>query len=917
MNKNIIRNKGKGYHIKANYFSKAGQTDAPADESWWSQFGRTVTSPPNQGIPQQGGGSSSGAAAGGTGGASGGKSSFMSNMKNTFSGSNVGGMVAGAAGSIGSAVGNLAGGAIADGLESKAGSGISKVGGAIGSAVGTVNPILGAAISAASGIIGGGVSRIWGSKMNQEFINGVETNNKQLNNVNVGVGSYDNIMNQMKSTNFGNDFGQNKVGRDGLLSHKAKDKYNSLIHDQGIAQNRSYTTFGNAVDATEQIADDNAQNAFVAAYGGQLNMKHYNNNFFADGGKMTAFQNQATEINNGGTHEQNPYGGVQMGTDRNGTPNLVEQGEVKYDNYVFSNRLYATGGELVKSNLPKKYAKHTFAYIAGDINKAIKEEPNDPVTEAGVKANMTRLRDLQNAKKQAKMASLQKQMSELQGGMPQQGGQQQMMAMQQQQQGQQEQPSEEEQMQQMQQQRQEQQPQEEEGQEQQQPQEGGEQTYAYGGQLGTRYGNVNILANGSNDNNYYGEEDSNWREGTQEYIPEKKPVQKVVAKKPVQKVVAKKPFSDAEMEAMYNEYEKDPSGINSIPYNAVNKKLNYFIDTYYPSKAGSSFWRKPTDSIADEEFDKKMNANSPFDIDQARTPWSPQMEDYLMDYYPRKMGYFPSSRLPETSPQASPGDYQEQLVPLQDPVPASPNYDKKAPYAASLRYMPTIMSGMQAFSDWNGKSNVPDYGNANMPLSAKFRDMSSPHIGGYLQYNPVDRNRDINVMRAENAAARNAYINLSAGNRSTAMANIAAGDLAHQGKIGDLLLTADKFDNDQRMNYAKYNLGINQYNAESDLKAQQGNLEADKARAQMLVESAKMRQQVWDDATARKRARLDRFMENIGQTGKDIYDTFRIDNNKNLLYTSQGNHKKLTKDQARGYNEWINSPEAQQAYLDK
>ena len=33
-------------------------------------------------------------------------------------------------------------------------------------------------------------------------------------------------------------------------------------------------------------------------------------------------------INNGHTHSENPYGGVPMGTDRNGTPNLVEEGDV-------------------------------------------------------------------------------------------------------------------------------------------------------------------------------------------------------------------------------------------------------------------------------------------------------------------------------------------------------------------------------------------------------------------------------------------------------------------------------------------------------------------------------------------------------------------------------------------------------------
>ena len=57
----------------------------------------------------------------------------------------------------------------------------------------------------------------------------------------------------------------------------------------------------------------------------------------ADGGNL--FTNGVTTIGNGGTHESNPYEGVQMGVDPQGIPNLVEEGEVIYDDYVFSNRI--------------------------------------------------------------------------------------------------------------------------------------------------------------------------------------------------------------------------------------------------------------------------------------------------------------------------------------------------------------------------------------------------------------------------------------------------------------------------------------------------------------------------------------------------------------------------------------------------
>lgn len=51
------------------------------------------------------------------------------------------------------------------------------------------------------------------------------------------------------------------------------------------------------------------------------------------------FDTGITLIGNGDTHENNPYEGVPMGVDQEGTPNLVEEGEVIFNDYVFSKRL--------------------------------------------------------------------------------------------------------------------------------------------------------------------------------------------------------------------------------------------------------------------------------------------------------------------------------------------------------------------------------------------------------------------------------------------------------------------------------------------------------------------------------------------------------------------------------------------------
>lgn len=107
------------------------------------------------------------------------------------------------------------------------------------------------------------------------------------------------------------------------------------------------------------------------------------------------FSNGITIIGNGGTHEENPMEGVPMGIAPDGTPNLVEQGEVKFNNYVFSNRLFATGGLLAAHNLPTTYANHSFADIAERLSRESSERPNDPISKRGLLNSMTRLQQAQ------------------------------------------------------------------------------------------------------------------------------------------------------------------------------------------------------------------------------------------------------------------------------------------------------------------------------------------------------------------------------------------------------------------------------------------------------------------------------------------------------------------------------------------
>lgn len=137
----------------------------------------------------------------------------------------------------------------------------------------------------------------------------------------------------------------------------------------------------------------------------------YNSNTYDDGGSLynthggVFTPGNLVFIDEGGTHEQNPYEGVLMGFDQTGTPNLVEEGEVVYNDYVFSNRLSPTKSDLKDFNLANKYHNKTFAKIAENVSKEAMERPNDPIYRKGLEDTLARLAQAQEAQRQRKMLS--------------------------------------------------------------------------------------------------------------------------------------------------------------------------------------------------------------------------------------------------------------------------------------------------------------------------------------------------------------------------------------------------------------------------------------------------------------------------------------------------------------------------------
>ena len=99
------------------------------------------------------------------------------------------------------------------------------------------------------------------------------------------------------------------------------------------------------------------------------------------------FSNGVVQINAGGLHSTNPNDGVQIGVDPQGIPNLVEEGEVIWNDYVFSNRLKPT--KEFKEEY--KVKGETFADVAKNIQKESEERPNDPISKKGLEDSMMKL----------------------------------------------------------------------------------------------------------------------------------------------------------------------------------------------------------------------------------------------------------------------------------------------------------------------------------------------------------------------------------------------------------------------------------------------------------------------------------------------------------------------------------------------
>lgn len=361
------------------------------------------------------------------------------------------GFQSGAFNGVAGALGTMTGNAISGGLSSTAGSTLNSLSGLASAIPGP----WGAVASAGLGVVGGLTNRAFGTKFNKENIANVEGNINRLNNFQSNANSFDTLADTWGSTALGTGFSNSYIGKDGWFSTKAKRKANNLRKQLNEANLFALDTLQNNANNITETAMNNLE-ANYAALGGFLNqysdggsiyIKPENRGKFnatkkrtgktteelthsknpltrkraifaqnaakwkhAFGGDLNTngadFSTGLTFIGNGGTHEENPYEGVPMGVAPDGKPNLVEQGEAIYNDYVFSNRL--TVPKAIRNKYKLRGTKDlTFADAVKQLTKGATERPNDPISQETLHEIMSDLAQSQEGVREAKESKVQ------------------------------------------------------------------------------------------------------------------------------------------------------------------------------------------------------------------------------------------------------------------------------------------------------------------------------------------------------------------------------------------------------------------------------------------------------------------------------------------------------------------------------
>lgn len=654
-------------------------------------------------------------------------------------------------------LGGIAGGLISNGF--------STTGGQVLSGVGDVatmfNPLIGGAIKIASGL----VNRGFGTKWDNEGLAKAESQITGLNNFQSGASDYDTLAQDFtRIGSMNKTIKASDLGEDGWFVNRTTNKANKLNTDLGNAYNYAMRNANNVADNIASNTLANLERNY-AAFGGPL---------FAYGGQThgSDFTNGLMFINNGGTHESNPYEGVPISMDQEGNPNLVEEGEVIWNDYVFSNRLKVPKSIQKKYKLGKR--EMTFANAVNKLSKESEERPNDPISMRGLEdilMHMAIEQETLKSKQQPKNTEKNKFNT---GGDTN-------------------------------------------------PYKSYSWIPGYNGGWFDENGNytqsyrdyVNAITKEQmlqafNDNYNYYLDAAN--KGTDKYNA-------------IAKFYAANPNYNASLtelsDAMFNRSKQLMlDGKPGFMHHVAAEMMNTPVEPTPQAVTANRYFIRNADGTVTQ-----MTENLPFEgLNENGRTWAQLNPDYI----------FGGKQVrPQETIEGVPTTYTDYYYDLKESPKenTTPPVTPPENLPTWMRYAPVIGHGALAITDAFGLTNKPDYSNAEAVISAAKGIRSNPirftPIGDYITYNPFDTEYHANQLRAVSGATRRNIRNTSGGNRAVAMAGILAADNNTMNQMGDLYRKAAEYNLEQRQKVADFNRATNMFNKEGAFKSDAANQSAD------------------------------------------------------------------------------------------
>ena len=582
------------------------------------------------------------------------------------------------------------------------------------------------------------------------------------------------------------------------------------------------------------------------------------------------WDNGFTYIGNGGSHEANPHEGVQIGVDPQGVPNLVEEGEVLWNDFVFSKRI----------NMPDKDRKLfklggdkplSYADAAIRLSKESEERPNDPLSQASLNKMLTLLSESQEAlKAQREQKRVRRQFAQMspeeQMNIMQTAQQQQMTP--------------------------------------QVPQNPSmnmmENPY---GNMSANGGNLFKKGGSKGSKSRTGKYNQDWFNARAKALGIDLTNFKYNDQDPAGNLANFNDlYAQAQRQRAYETYlagqrkNWENQEIAAGRYKRGDDgKAVYKAQFYGDADLGKDYISSTGTRITAEEYNRQRE-----EYDQLKTKANPTKEERAKIAAFQNAAYKKSPIVKGQFARDYSGniiyDYSNDIsgswIPSDDELgkdfkwdpnnAAQIEYDPENKNSALsyLRYAPALGGAIGLMTDIFTK---PDYSRAQEIKNAGAYNAPTINytpIGNYLRYNPMDINYAQNKLNQEAAATRRAIQN-TAGTRGAAMAGLLASDYNAQQASGDLFRKALEYNDTLQQKVEEFNRGTNIFNSQQDLSAQRANQaaiqQALRDKYQGILAGNTLMDQIDARRAASMNANLTNLVNSLGQIGEEAYDQDRID----------------------------------------